>query len=161
MSSTEIYQEGYRIGPTRIMRRGKLNEEVLAILTLNSRLPRSIRGDFFAQVAACRTGEQRLQAILDRFGRETVDACVDEIFAQCERLDREVVAALPDGSWKAEGYMDSDGIPNDPVKVHVKLTISGSDLYARPLGVVRSGDRVPQLRLRADALGRPPRVQAR
>jgi N-methylhydantoinase B len=128
MSSTEIYQEGYRIGPTRIMRRGKLNEEVLAFFMLNSRLPRSIRGDFYAQVAACRTGEQRLQAILDRFGRETVDACVDEIFAQCERLDREVVAALPDGTWEADGHMDSDGNSNDPVKVHVKLTISGSDL---------------------------------
>lgn len=129
MSSTDIFQEGYRIGPTRIIRRGRLNEEVLAILMLNSRLPQSIRGDFYAQVAACRTGEQRLQAILDRFGRTTVDACVDEIFAQCERLDREVIAALPDGTWEAEGFMDSDGISDEPVKVHLTVTIAGSDIF--------------------------------
>ena len=129
MSSTNIYQEGYRLGATCIIRRGKLNEEVLDILMLNSRLPRSVRGDFYAQVAACRTGEQRLQVVLDRFGPETISAAVDEIFAQCERLDREVVAALPDGTWESEGFMDSDGNGNGPVKVHLKVTISGSDIY--------------------------------
>lgn len=129
MNSTNIYQEGYRLGPTRIVRRGRLNEEVLSILQLNSRLPRSIRGDFFAQVAACRTGEQRYQAILERFGTDTVARCVDEIFAQCEQLDREVVEALPDGVWEASGYMDSDGAGNGPVKVNLKVTIDGSDIY--------------------------------
>jgi len=54
---------------------------------------------------------------------------VDEIFEQCERLDREVVAALPDGSWEAEGYMDSDGTNPDPVKVKLKVTIAGSDIH--------------------------------
>ncbi|MDA8310740.1 MAG: hydantoinase B/oxoprolinase family protein [Actinomycetota bacterium] len=129
MSSTNIYQEGYRIGPTRIIKRGRVNEEVLDLLMLNSRLPRSIRGDFYAQVAACRTGEQRLQALLDRFGKDLIAAAVEEIFRQCEELDREVVAALPDGSWEAEGFMDSDGNSNEPVRVRVKVTISGSDVH--------------------------------
>jgi N-methylhydantoinase B len=129
MSSTNIFREGYRIGPTRIIKRGKLNEEVPDLLTLNSRLPNSVRGDFYAQVAACRTGEQRLQAVLSRFGEKVTAVAVEEIFAQCERLDREFVTALPDGSWEAEGFMDSDGNSSEPVKVHVKVTISGSDLY--------------------------------
>jgi N-methylhydantoinase B len=129
MASTDIYQEGYRIGPTRIMRRGRLNKELLEFFMLNSRMPRSIRGDFYAQVAACRTGEQRFQEILRRFGMKTFQPAVDEIFEQCERLDREVVAALPDGSWEAEGFMDSDGNCDEPVKVHLKVTITGSDIY--------------------------------
>ena len=129
MSSTNIYQEGYRIGPTRVMRRGKLNEEVLDFLMLNSRLPNSVRGDFYAQVAACRTGEQRLQAVLERFGEKVTAAAIEEIFAQCERLDREFVAALPDGTWETEGFMDSDGNSSDPVKVHLKVTISEANLY--------------------------------
>jgi N-methylhydantoinase B len=129
MSSTEIYQEGYRIPPIRIVKAGVLNAEVLDLLVLNSRLPRGIRGDFNAQVAACRTGESRMQAVLGRFGPATVDRAVEEIFAQCERLDREEVAKLPDGEWEASGYMDSDGNSQEPVLVKLKVVISGSDIH--------------------------------
>jgi len=130
MASTSIYQEGYRIAPTRIMRRGRLNKELLEFFMLNSRMPRSIQGDFYAQVAACRAGEQRLQDILRRFGKTRFQLAIDEIFQQCERLDREVVAALPDGSWEDEGYMDSDGTNfGMPVKVKLKVTITGSDIH--------------------------------
>ncbi len=129
MASTDIYQEGYRIPPTRIMRKGRLNRELLAFFMANSRMPRSIHGDFYAQVAACRTGEQRLQNILRRFGKEYFQLAVNEIFEQCERLDREVVEALPDGEWDAEGFMDSDGTHDEPVKVKLNVKISGSDIY--------------------------------
>jgi N-methylhydantoinase B len=129
MASTDIFQEGYRIPPTRIMRRGRLNKQLLEFFMLNSRMPQSIHGDFYAQVAACRTGEQRLQRILSRFGRARFQLAIDEIFHQCERLDREVVNALPNGSWEAEGYMDSDGTHDEPVKVKLKVTIQGSDIY--------------------------------
>ncbi|HZQ49841.1 MAG TPA: hydantoinase B/oxoprolinase family protein [Candidatus Dormibacteraeota bacterium] len=130
MASTEIYQEGYRIPPTRIMRKGRLNQELLDFFMINSRMPRSIHGDFYAMVAACRTGEQRLQDILERFGTNHFGAAVTEIFEQCERLDREVVGALPSGEWEAEGFMDSDGTHFDvPVKVKLKVKIEGSDIY--------------------------------
>ncbi len=130
MASTSIYQEGYRIPPTRIVRRGRLNKELLEFFMLNSRMPRSIHGDFYAMVAACRTGEERLQDVLRRFGLETFNVAVTEIFEQCERLDREVVAGLPDGEWEAEGFMDSAG-PGfaDPVLVKLKVRIKDSDVY--------------------------------
>lgn len=128
MDSTNIFQEGYRIGPTRIIRAGVMNEELLDLLLRNSRMPRSIQGDFWAQVAACRTGEQRYQAVLERFDHATVTEAVQHIFEQCEQLDREVVDALPDGTWRAEGYMDSDGAGNGPVKVCLAVTIDGSDV---------------------------------
>ena len=129
MSSTNIFQEGYRIGPCRIMRRGRLNEEVLDLLMLNSRMPHSVRGDFNAQVAACRTGEQRLQAIHGRFDRTVFGAAVAEIFRQSEQEDRDFVASLPDGHWEAEGFMDSDGNSSDPVRVRLAVTVTGSEIH--------------------------------
>jgi N-methylhydantoinase B len=129
MAGTEIWQEGYRLGPTRIARAGRLNRELMALLEDNSRLPKSIRGDFQAQMAACRTGEQRLLEIYRRFGREMFDSAVDQIFAQCESLDREAVTALPDGVWDATGYLDNDGHGTEPVPVHLTVRIDGSDIY--------------------------------
>jgi len=129
MAGTEIWQEGFRLGPTRIGRRGRLNRELVAMLELNSRLPRSTRGDFLAQLSACRTGEQRLQEVYARHGKQVVEAAVGAIFAQCERLDREAVSALADGVWAAEGWMDSDGHGQEPVKVRLEVRIQDSDVY--------------------------------
>lgn len=129
MSAVEIFEEGFRLGPTRIMRRGRMNAEVMGFLQRNSRLPTSLKGDFFAQLAACRTGEARLASLLQRFGREVVESASRAIFEQCERLDREVVASLPDGTWAAEGFMDNDGHGSEPVRVRLRITITGSDLY--------------------------------
>jgi len=129
MAGTEIWQEGYRLGPTRIVRGGRLNRELMQLLEDNSRLPRSIRGDFQAQMAACRTGERRLIEVYTRFGKQVVEEAVEKIFAQCERQDRDAVAALPDGTWAAEGYLDNDGHDAEPVPVRLTVRIDGSDIY--------------------------------
>jgi len=129
MAGTEIWQEGYRLGPTRIARGGRLNRELMAILEDNSRLPRSVHGDFQAQMAACRTGEQRLLDLYRRFGRQVIESAVEQIFAQCESLDRKAVAALPDGVWEATGCLDNDGHGMEPVPVHLSVRIDGSDIY--------------------------------
>ncbi|MCB0154947.1 MAG: hydantoinase B/oxoprolinase family protein, partial [Anaerolineae bacterium] len=105
--TTEIYQEGLRLGPIRLYRAGQPQNDILDIIARNSRLPRSILGDMNAQVAACRTGERRYQALLERFGLETVRDATAHIFAQAEQADRAVIAAMPDGVYAAEGYLDS------------------------------------------------------
>ncbi len=128
MDSTTIYHEGYRIGPTHLYREGRPERGVLDFLCRNSRLPRSIWGDMHAQIAACRTGERQLAELLDRFGRETVEASSAEIFAQCERMDREVVAGIPDGVYAADGYLDSWGPGGDPVYVRVTVTVDGEEM---------------------------------
>ncbi|MEZ4624578.1 MAG: hydantoinase B/oxoprolinase family protein [Thermomicrobiales bacterium] len=122
VDSTEIYQEGIRLPPTRIIAGGVPDHDLIDILKLNSRLPLILEGDLNAQIAAARTGEARYQAILDRFGRETVEAAAQQIFAQASELDRQVVAAMPDGVYTAEGFLDDDGVSDDPV--HVKLTVT-------------------------------------
>ena len=128
VDTTEIFQEGYRLGPTHLYSEGEPVRETIDFLMRNSRLPRSVWGDMHAQITACRTGERRLVALCDRFGADTVAAAAEEIFAQSERLDRQAVAAIPDGVYGAEGAMDSDGPGGERVHVSVAVTVAGDEM---------------------------------
>jgi N-methylhydantoinase B len=128
VDTTEIYQEGFRFGPTYVYRAGEPVDATIDYLLRNTRLPRSVWGDLHAQISACRTGEKRLIALYDRFGAEVIEAASREIFQQCERLDREAVAAIPDGTYVATGQMDSSGPGQDPVRVCVSVEVSGDQM---------------------------------
>ena len=125
MDSREIYQEGMRWGPTRIYDRGEPREDIIDLLRRNGRFGYSLVGDMNAQVAACRTGEARFQAILDRFGYDTYIEARDEIYRQSEQLEREAVAALPDGTYRAEGFLDNDGLGHGPIDVKLRIDVEG------------------------------------
>ena len=126
--ATSIYEEGYRLGPTHLYREGRPERGVPEFITRNSRLPRSIWGDLHAQIAACRTGERQLSELMDRFGRPTTEAAAGVVFAQCERLDREAVAAIADGVFRTEGMMDSWGPGGGPVYVRATVTVEGDEM---------------------------------
>jgi N-methylhydantoinase B len=124
MDSTSIYQEGYRIGPVHLYKEGIPQDAILDFLTRNSRLPRSVWGDMHAQIAACRTGEIRLQALYEKFGEEVILEATERIWKQCEILDSQEVRKIPDGVYSAEGALDSDRPGGNPVPVKVKVTIA-------------------------------------
>jgi N-methylhydantoinase B len=126
--ATETYQEGLRLGPTKVVEGGRINRDVVDILGRNSRFPQAAIGDLHAQIAVGRTGERRLTAIIDRFGRETIALAREEIFSQSERLDREAVAAIPDGIYRAEGCLDNDGLSDEPVWVRVQIEVAGDEM---------------------------------
>ena len=128
VDTTEIYQEGIRLGPVRLYHGGEPVHDVLDILARNSRVPATIMGDMGAQITACRTGEKRYRELLRRFGLKTVRAAMTEIFAHAEQADRLAVAAIPDGSYAADGYLDSDGLTEEPIYVRVGVRVSGSDM---------------------------------
>ncbi len=128
MDSHEIYQEGVRWGPTKLYENGKAREDMIDLLRRNSRFGDGLVGDMNAQVAACRTGEVRFKKILDRFGYETVVGAREEIFRQSEQLERAAVAAIPDGSYSAEGHLDDDGLGSDPVPVKLRVNIEGDQM---------------------------------
>lgn len=128
MDSTTIYQEGFRFGPTKICSRYAMREDIVDILRRNGRFGYSLVGDMNAQIAACRKGEERFQAIIDRFGLETIWAARDEIFRQSGQLDRETIACIPDGTYTAEGFLDNDGIGTEPVMVRVRVGVSGDQM---------------------------------
>jgi N-methylhydantoinase B len=125
MDSTSIYQEGMRWAPTRIYDAGNPREDIIDLLRRNGRFGYSLVGDMNAQVAACRTGEARFQAILDRFGYDTYHAAREEIYRQSEELERESVSRIPDGVYTADGFLDDDGVGSPPVPVKMRIDVAG------------------------------------
>jgi len=128
IDSTEIYQEGMRWAPTKIHEAGRPRVDILEFLRRNSRFGAVLIGDLHAQIAAGETGAQRLRALIDRFGHEVVQAAARAIFAQSERLEREAIAAIPDGVYRAEGSLDNDGFGSEPVPVKLEITIKDDSL---------------------------------
>ena len=128
MDSTEIWQDGIRVPPLKIVEGGVQRRDITDLLGRNSRFSYPAIGDLGAQIACVRTGQERLAAIIRRFGLATVEAAREEIFAQTERFERAAVAAIPDGEYTAEGTVDSDGVTDEPVHVRVKVIVQGESM---------------------------------
>ncbi|MET9342472.1 hydantoinase B/oxoprolinase family protein [Nonomuraea sp. NPDC003804] len=130
MDSTSIFQEGLRMGPTKIYDNGRPCRDLHEVIARNVRFPHATLGDMRAQVACAMTGQRRLAEIVGRWGIETVMAARDEIFAQTERLERQAIAAIPDGTYTAGGFLDNDGIDLDtPLPVNVTVTVEGERVH--------------------------------
>ena len=122
----EIYQEGLRIPPVRIMRAGKLELDVLALLLNNVRTPNEREGDLGAQIAACHTGAERMRQICARYGLERARSAARGLLDYSERMMRAFLAQVPKGTYRAEDFMDSDGISDRPVRIVVAVTFQHS-----------------------------------
>ena len=128
MDSIEIYQEGIRLGPMRVVEGGVQREDVTDLLGRNSRFTYPAVGDLGAQIACVRTGQRRLALIIERYGLGVIADAKEEIFAQTERFEREAVAAIPDGRYSAEGCLDDDGVTDEPCWVRVAVEVSGDEM---------------------------------
>ena len=126
--STDIFQEGLRIGPTCIFRDGRLDRQIVDLIALNSRFPTALVGDLMAEVSACRTGVERFRSIVRRFGWDQVETSLQLVFDQAEAEDRASVAEIPDGVYAADGYLDDDGVTDEPVYVKVTVTVDGDSM---------------------------------
>lgn len=128
VDTTNIYQEGVRWGPTRIMAGGEWVQDVVDLLLINSRAPKTLMGDLNAQVAAARMGEARYRELIDRFGLDVIRASTQSIFDTTEAKYREFFEAIPDGVYEAEGWADDDFITKEPVLVKVAVTVAGDEM---------------------------------
>lgn len=126
-STTDIYSEGLQMPIVKIYRKGQINDELVSIIKTNVRLADRAMGDFRAQIAAVKTGEKRFLEMMRKYGRNDVLGAIDAIMDQSERLARERVRAMPDGVYKAESFMDDDGISvGARVPIRVKVEIKGN-----------------------------------
>ena len=126
--ATEIIQEGVRIPPILLCRKGEMQEDILTLLFANMRVPEERRGDLKAQFAALNVGEERLTTLLDKYGMEEVRAYMQELNSRSEEQMRANIAAIPDGEYSFETCLDSDGIVHEPIKVAVKVTVDNDEL---------------------------------
>lgn len=128
MDATSIFQEGIRIPPTKIYDKGKPLEDVIRLITTNNRFSDEALGDLNAQIAASRTGEKRFVELVKRFGLNTINNCIHDIFKQSEEIDRTAIRKMPDGVYEAQGYLDNDGVKDELVPVKVKITVDNENL---------------------------------
>ncbi|MEN3332400.1 MAG: N-methylhydantoinase [Blastocatellia bacterium] len=121
----EIYQEGLRIPPVKLMIGGQINQDVMRLIAANVRLPEEREGDLTAQLGAIRTGETRLLEIVDRYGFKEADDYARHLIRYTAKLMRRRIRNLPDGVYAAEDFLDDDGFTDEPVRIAVKITIDG------------------------------------
>jgi N-methylhydantoinase B len=135
--STNVHQEGllfshnklYNACPEPGRGAGMLNTELYRFILKNVRYPDLVEGDLNAMIAACRTGARRYQALCDRYGADVMQAAMDMVFDQSEQRMRREIAAIPDGVYTAETWMDHDGVEiNRPRKMKVTVTVKGDEI---------------------------------
>jgi N-methylhydantoinase B len=130
-TATEIYQEGVRIPPIKIIERGRTNQAALDLLLANMRVPEERLGDFHAGLAACKTAERRIRELCGRYSVDTLLAAVRQNLDRSERRMRAQLARLPDGDYYYEDYLETfRGGTLEPLLLPLKLTIAGDTLTA-------------------------------
>jgi N-methylhydantoinase B len=127
-SAISSEQEGLRLPPVKLFKRGRMDREIWDVITSNIRVADQRIGDVEAQRAALLVGEARLSALLDRYGDATVRDAIAAMRATAERLMRAHVAALPDGEWRAAATVDSDGVVNRPLTIALNVRKEGDGL---------------------------------
>ncbi|WP_028925804.1 hydantoinase B/oxoprolinase family protein [Pseudonocardia acaciae] len=138
MDSVNIFQEGLRLGPQKLVSGCEDDRALIDTIGRNVRFPYPTTGDMNAMIACIKMGSRRLRELVKRYGLDTLEAARDEIFRQTELLEREVIAAIPDGVYTAEGVLDNDGVDLDtPVPIRLRITVTGQDI---DFDVTESGD---------------------
>lgn len=128
--STEIYQEGLQLPALRLYHAGEAQQDLLDILEANVRLPEMTLGDMYAGIASLHAGARGVAGICEKYGPDALLEAIDLLLARGERVARERLAALPDGTWSAEAWLDDDGIGDEPQYVCVAVTIEGERFIA-------------------------------
>jgi len=145
-SGTEIFMEGLQLRSIKLWSKGEPVEEVYRIIENNTRFPNELMGDIEAQLGGCLLGRDLIRALADKYGTRTFESAVATILDQCEAATRDQVRAIPDGTYRAEAFLDNDGI-NDvriPVRVTVvidgdEMTVDYSDMAEQVPGCINSG----------------------
>ena len=129
--SSNIYQEGVRIPPIKIIEGGRINRAAMTLLMANMRVPEEREGDFNASLGACKVADGRIRKLYEKYGDDTVRRCVTLNLDRTERRLREQIGKLPDGDYYYEDYLEyyNEG-RLDPVLMRIKLTVDGDHIVA-------------------------------
>jgi N-methylhydantoinase B len=119
----EIYQEGLRIPPVLLMRKGEMDSGILALLLANVRTPEEREGDLAAQIGACRVGEHRILETVAKYGLAKVQELTADLLAWSEQMMRTLLRSMPAGTFSAEDFLDDDGVSDDPIRIAVSITM--------------------------------------
>ena len=127
-SATSVEQEGLRLPPVRLFKEGRLDEEIYAIICSNIRVAEQRIGDVKAQTSALLVGEDRFNALLDRYGDDTVNHAIRELREAAASQMRSFIETIPDGIYKSVAWVDSDGVVNEPLAIRLAVSKTGDTL---------------------------------
>ena len=127
---TEVYQEGLRLPPIKLMSRGEYVKDVWKIILTNHRTPKSTWGDYHAMIGSLKVAQTRLLEMLDRYGPGFLTRAADQLMDYSERFMRAEISEIPDGVYAAEDCMEDDGVSNQPYFGRLKLTVQGDEVIA-------------------------------
>jgi len=128
-NATEVEQEGLRLPPVKLYKAGVMDEEILSIVLSNIRIADQRIGDIKAQAAALTVGEKRFTELIDRYGSDTVEGSIKELKKRSALQMRAKIKQIPDGLYHGEGFVDSDGVVNEPLRIEMKIRKEGTELY--------------------------------
>ena len=121
----EIFQEGLILPPVKLVKRGRIDPEILALILANVRTPDEREGDLTAQIAANRVGEARLLDIVRRYGFRRTARYAAQTQDYAERVLRRTLSEIPDGQYEFSDALDNDGFSPAPVKIRCAIRIAG------------------------------------
>ena len=128
-NATEVEQEGLRLPPVKLVKRGEMDQEIYAIICSNIRIADQRIGDIKAQIAALKVGARQLTALLDRYGADTVKSAIHEWRGRAAQQMRAKIAQIPDATYRGEAWVDSDGVVDKPLRIAVSIEKKDGDLY--------------------------------
>lgn len=123
--NTEIFQEGLRIPPLKLFDRGRRNETLCRLLEKAVRTPDVVMGDLMAQITALKVGERELLKLIGRLDADEFPGLVSDLIDYTERLTRQAIRALPDGTWRFTDIIDNDGLNDEPIAIVARVTKEG------------------------------------
>ncbi len=126
-NATECFHEGLIIPAVRLYLSGELNEDVARLIQANSRTPQRVMGDIRALVAGGNMAAARLAELVEKYGTEDLMAIIEELMSYSERLTRQGIEEIPDGTYQGSYVVEEDGVvPEKTYTVKVRITIDGS-----------------------------------
>ena len=128
--ATEVYQEGLRLPPVKVMSRGKYVKDVWKIILSNHRTPKTSWGDLHAMIGSLKLAESRLLDLLARYGADFLAEASDRLLDYSERWMRKEIRGIPNGVYRASDCMEDDGVTDQPVWIRLKLVVRDDEVIA-------------------------------
>jgi N-methylhydantoinase B len=126
--TTEIWQEGLRIPPVKICRKGVVVQDVINMVLNNTRVPVDMEGDLYAQLSACKLGSTELISLYKKYGIEIIERIIEDLLNYSETRTREEIQKLPNGIYRHEEFVIDDGYQNGPYRLKLTLTVKDDEL---------------------------------
>lgn len=127
-TATEVFQEGLRIPPLKLIENGRLNRAVWEMIGQNVRKPALMLGDLQSQLASLEVGAASIRRLADRYGAAGLLEATARILDMSEAAMRAAIRAMPDGRYAFEDFLDDDGVTGEPVRLHAVLTVKGEEI---------------------------------